>query len=251
MHNKQHKVPTFVIHTLKEKATQKTRISYLQKQVMSFLFWRTKPIQQTHTYREISEHNYDFWTTLNKPYIHSLYTLTAVLKWFQAAFTIFQHSSSHDIFNKWACTTPILWQMLGYTGLVAGHQLLVRGVSESHHPNTFWLWKRWQEGRQRICTHVSISPQKTSKNGKVEMQVWKRFKCNYQHQFLQLNSLDFGLFLLMTFMSSKIKVVRPRKILKMLTHKMQLLSIFHYHTDFKNTEQPASHLALARDKCLR
>lgn len=86
------------------------------------------------------------------------------------------------------------------------------------------------------------------------MQVlMRRFKCNYQHQFLQLNSLDFGLFLLTTFVSSKTKVVRPRKTPKMLTHKTQLLRVFHYHTDFKNTEQlkPASHLALARDKCLR
>lgn len=60
MHDKQHKIPTSVTHTVKEKTMKQTRISYLQKQVMSFPFPRTKPIQQTHTCQEISERNYDF-----------------------------------------------------------------------------------------------------------------------------------------------------------------------------------------------
>lgn len=84
------------------------------------------------------------------------------------------------------------------------------------------------------------------------MQMLKRrFKCNYERQLsaiklIRLQPLPSDYII---FVSSKIKVVRPKKIPKMLTHRTQLLSIFHYHTDFKNTEQlkPASHLALARD----
>lgn len=60
MQDKQYKIPASVIHTVKEKTIEQTLISYLQKQVMSFAFQRTKTIQQTHPYQEISEHNYDF-----------------------------------------------------------------------------------------------------------------------------------------------------------------------------------------------
>lgn len=88
------------------------------------------------------------------------------------------------------------------------------------------------------------------------MPVLKRtFECNYEHQLFATKLIRLWPFPsdCMIIVSSKIKAVGPKKIPKVLTHETQLLSIFHYHTDFKNTEQfkPASHLALARDKCLR
>lgn len=82
----------------------------------------------------------------------------------------------------------------------------------------------------------------------------RRFKRNYKHQLFAIKLIRLWPFLSdIIFVPSKIKAGRPKKIPKMLTHETQLLSIFHYHTDFKNTEQfkPASHLALPRDKCLR
>lgn len=83
----------------------------------------------------------------------------------------------------------------------------------------------------------------------------RRYKCSYEHHLLAIKVIRLWLFPCdyIIFMSSEIKVVRPKKLPQTLMHQTQLLSIFHYHTDFKNTEQfkPASHLALARDKCLR
>lgn len=89
--------------------------------------------------------------------------------------------------------------MLGQTGLVAGHQLLVQGVSESHHPaptvgtatppssEPFVAVKEVTRGGCRIYTHINISIQKTSKNGKVDRQMLKtRFKCNYEHQLFAI-----------------------------------------------------------------
>lgn len=82
-----------------------------------------------------------------------------------------------------------------------------------------------------------------------------RYKCNYEHQLFAIKLIRLWPFPsdYIIFVSSKITVITQKKIPKMLTHKTQLLSIFHYHTDFKNTEQfkDASHLALATDKCLR
>lgn len=63
------------------------------------------------------------------------YTLTAALSWFQTAFTSIQHSRSHETSNKLAYTIPIHSQLLGQTGLLAGHQLLVQEVSKCHHPS--------------------------------------------------------------------------------------------------------------------
>lgn len=65
--DKQHKIPTSVGRTLKEKISAILNYTAnmnflseckLQKQVMPFALYRTKPIQRTHTYQERSEHNW-------------------------------------------------------------------------------------------------------------------------------------------------------------------------------------------------
>lgn len=168
-------------------------------------------------------------------------------------------------------------QQLGQKGWVAGHWLLAQEIGESATlplasrssypliPEPCGAVQNWQEEAKDISLYniymalLSIWFKMCMAYIITDLQEWlswdtTRYKCNYRYHFFATQLIKLWLFPCnIIFTSSKIKVVKPKNLPKSLSHKTQLLSIFHYHNDFKNTEQlqPASHLALVRDKCLR
>lgn len=235
----------------------------LQKQVMPFALHKTKPIQQpTGTKKDLS-----ITMTSRSPKTSHASILFSLLLWAGFRQLLQVHNTAGATRQPTNQPTPFTnaWSdnLGGRPSAPCARGLRVPPPcpwpweQQAHcHQSSLWLWGDKSGASDLPSYNINVSIQKASKNGEVEMQILKRrFKCNYKHQLFAIKLIRLWPFHsdYIIFVLSKIKVVRPKKIPKMLTHKPQLLSIFHYHTDFKNTEQfkPASHLALARDKCLR